>query len=184
MKTKQLFKVGDTVPTHELKSIHGGAATIPDESRLTHLQFRRYAGCPICNLHLQSFSRRTSEIANAGVHEVVVFHSSAAAMLEFESDLPFAAIADPEKRLYAEFGVRSSLKSVLDPRALVAGTKGTPAALRRRKLKGTLGVGEHLLGLPADFFIAPSGLILAVKYGTHAYDQWSVDDVLRLAKAA
>ena len=40
------------------------------------------------------------------------------------------------------------------------------------------------LGLPADFLIASSGRINAVKYGTDAYDQWSVDELLNLAKAA
>jgi hypothetical protein len=30
--------------------------------------------------------------------------------------------------------------------------------------------------------IAPSGRIDAVKYGAHAYDQWSVDELLALAK--
>jgi uncharacterized protein DUF6527 len=40
---------------------------IPDsDSRLTHLQFRRFAGCPICNLHLQTFVARHGEIKNAG----------------------------------------------------------------------------------------------------------------------
>jgi hypothetical protein len=38
------------------------------------------------------------------------------------------------------------------------------------------------LGLPADFPIAPSGRINAVKYGTDAYDQSSVDELLILAK--
>jgi hypothetical protein len=38
------------------------------------------------------------------------------------------------------------------------------------------------LGLPADFLIAPSGWVNAVKYGTDAYDQWSVDELLTLAK--
>jgi hypothetical protein len=38
------------------------------------------------------------------------------------------------------------------------------------------------LGLPADFLIAPSGRINAVKYGTDANDQWSVDELLTLAK--
>jgi hypothetical protein len=37
-------------------------------------------------------------------------------------------------------------------------------------------------GLPADFLIAPSGQVLACKYGSHAYDQWSVDEVLGLAR--
>ena len=38
------------------------------------------------------------------------------------------------------------------------------------------------MGLPADFLIAPSGRINAVKYGADAYDQWSVDELLTLAK--
>jgi hypothetical protein len=37
-------------------------------------------------------------------------------------------------------------------------------------------------GLPADFLIAPDGTVLACKYGVHAYDQWSGDDLLTLAK--
>jgi hypothetical protein len=38
------------------------------------------------------------------------------------------------------------------------------------------------LGLPADFLIASNGRLLACKYGVHAYDQWSVDEVLDLAR--
>jgi hypothetical protein len=42
--------------------------------------------------------------------------------------------------------------------------------------------GGGPFGLPADFLIEPSGRISAVKYGTDAYDQWSVDELLGLAK--
>jgi hypothetical protein len=38
------------------------------------------------------------------------------------------------------------------------------------------------LGLPADFFVTANGTIKAVHYGKHADDQWSVDDVLALAR--
>ena len=40
---------------------------------------------------------------------------------------------------------------------------------------------QQALGLPADFLLAPDGHVLAYKYGVHAYDQWSVDDLLHLA---
>jgi len=40
------------------------------------------------------------------------------------------------------------------------------------------------LGLPGDFLIGPSGQIKAAKYGTHAYDQWSADELIALAKGA
>jgi hypothetical protein len=33
------------------------------------------------------------------------------------------------------------------------------------------------LGLPADFLIGTDGRVLALKYGTDAYDQWSVDEL-------
>ena len=55
-------------PPTSLTDIHGAHVSIPDaRAKWTHLQFRRFAGCPICNLHLQSFLRRSEEIAAAGV---------------------------------------------------------------------------------------------------------------------
>src|SRR5271167_2948651 len=70
------LKPGDTAPSVAVKSIHGVAVSIPDPKvKWVHLQFRRFAGCPICNLHLQSFIQRNQEIVDAGIREVVVFHS-------------------------------------------------------------------------------------------------------------
>ena len=46
------------------------------------------------------------------------------------------------------------------------------------------GFREAPFGLPGDFLIAPSGQIEAMKYGTHAYDQWSVDELIALAQGA
>jgi hypothetical protein len=39
-------------------------------------------------------------------------------------------------------------------------------------------LGESALGLPADFLIAPDGRVRTCKYGAHADDQWSVDELL------
>jgi hypothetical protein len=39
-------------------------------------------------------------------------------------------------------------------------------------------------GLPADLLIAPDGRVVATHYGRHAYDQWSVDELLAEAVAA
>ena len=33
-------------------------------------------------------------------------------------------------------------------------------------------------GLPAEFLIAADGRVVASKYRTHAYDQWSADELL------
>jgi hypothetical protein len=170
----------------EVVTIHGDPVQIPEPHWHVHLQFRRYAGCPVCNLHLRSITRRHEEILAAGIREVVVFHSSADTMLEFQGELPFAAIADPQKKLYAEFGVekmspRVALIAALTPRSWLAAGR----ALRRvPSLRGAAGKGEEHLGLPADFLIGPGGRVLAAKYGEYVDDQWSVDELLDLAKNA
>lgn len=167
----------DVVPAHDLVDIHDKPVRIPDSDRLVHLQFRRFAGCPICNLHLRSISGRHDEIVAAGVREVAVFHSSAEAMREFQAELPFTTIADPEMELYREFGVESSPKSLLSPRAWLAATRG----MKGQSIRGAAGLGERHTGLPADFLIGSDGRVLATKYGHHADDQWSVDELLDLA---
>lgn len=189
-----MLETGSVVPVRRLASVGGGAGAgggegvcVPDPERLVHLQFRRFAGCPVCHLHLRSVLRRHAEIEAAGIREVVLFHSSAEELRPHVADFPFAVIADPQQRLYREFGVESSPRSLLDPRAwgpvlrgiarsaveVVRGRERLPA---RRQPNGRL-------GLPADLLIGPDGRVLAAKYGEHVYDQWSVDELLRLAAA-
>jgi hypothetical protein len=71
-------------------------------------------------------------------------------------------------------------------RALRAAIAGETAALGNRSTKrGALGPIKPTggrLGLPADFLIAPDGRIAALKYGQHAYDQWTVDELLGYAQ--
>jgi peroxiredoxin len=174
------LNIEDVVRRRELVNIHGQPVHISDGNRRVHLQFRRYAGCPACNVHLRSIARRHDEILAAGIREVVVFHSKRETMLEFQGELPFAAIADPEKKLYAEFGVgKMSPLSAFDPRSWRAVYR---ALTRSPNLRGAMGKGEEHMGLPADFLIGPDGVILAAKYGEYVDDHWSVDDLLALAR--
>lgn len=108
---------GSTLTGRHLAPVVGAPVAVPAPDRLVHLQFRRFAGCPVCNLHLRSIVRRHAEIEAAGVREVVVFHSPADEVREHTDELPFAVVADPDKRLYREFGVESSRWSLLSPRA-------------------------------------------------------------------
>jgi peroxiredoxin len=172
---------GDVVSRHELMTIRGNSLQIPDPENLVHLQFRRYAGCPVCNLHMHTIARRHDEILAAGIREVVVFHSKVETMLEFQNLLPFAAIADPEKELYAKFGAdrKMSTSAALNPRTWWAAIN---ALARAPSLHGAGGVGEETSGLPAEFLIGSNGKILASKYGKRVDDHWSVDELLDLAR--
>jgi len=148
---------GSTVATRELASITGTPIRVPDSERLTHLQFRRFAGCPICHLHVQAIRARHNELEAAGIREVVLFHSTAKALLgHLEGEMPFAIVGDPDKWLYREFGVESSLLSVLKPKVVRFELRG----LRAKRRAFGLDLHGGPLGLPADFLIAPSGEVL------------------------
>jgi peroxiredoxin len=167
--------VGDIVEPRVIETVQSSQVRIPHPAMLMHLQFRRFAGCPICTVHIHAFAQRIDEIATRGIQEIAVFHSPRAALREHADGMPFALIADPAKRLYEAFGVEASPRSVLHPRSW--------AAMRGVLRYGVSlpGPGETPLGLPADFLIGQDGRILACKYGRHADDQWTVDELLELA---
>ncbi|MCG7610014.1 MULTISPECIES: peroxiredoxin-like family protein [Mycobacterium] len=173
-----------TVGRNQFLSVTGEHIPVPDPDSLVHLQFRRFAGCPICNLHLQSFVARHAEIRAAGIREVVFFHSPAAELAEHTADLPFATIADPDRNVYRQFGVESSPRALLDPRSWPAIVRGGALTVRGRFRAPAARQAGGRLGLPADFLIAPNGAVPAAKYGAHADDQWSVDDLLERAATA
>lgn len=184
------LSAGDTVAPHQLTAISGETVSIPDPAeptQLTHLELRRFAGCPVCNLHLRSVINRKDELTGAGVREVIVFHSSTEDLRKYQAELPFVVIADPDKKLYAEFGVEAKPRAVLSPRAWPAIFRGLGrsigAVIRGKEHAPPVKPGGGSTGLPGDFLIASDGRVIASKYGEHAYDQWSVDEVLALATA-
>jgi peroxiredoxin len=171
------FKSGDKFPAMEMEAVTGEPIDLPDQKSLVHLQFRRFVDCPICNTHIAEFRRRAHEIETAGLKEVIVFHSSPESIRSYQKDIPFLMAGDPKKSFYKQFGVEQSL-GFLSFKALGAAIRGIAHGHLGLRLSG------GPLGLPADFLIAPSGRLIAVKYGTDAYDQWSVDELLTLVKNA
>ena len=171
---------GEVIGKRTFVTTESKPVQIPDAKSLVHLQFRRFAGCPFCSVHLNSFGRRHDEITAAGIREVVVFRSTTAALQRHHGNVPFAVIADPQDKLYAEFGVGCGLRALLNPRALLM---ALPNVIRMLpKLPGIPPWGKGALGLPADFLIATDGRVRVCQYGKHAYDQWSVDELLALAR--
>lgn len=175
------INAGATVEPRTLTTIAGAPVELPAPENLVHLQFRRFAACPICSVHLRDVARRQGEITDAGVTEVVVFHSSADLLRRYQADLPFAVVADPDRVLYDEFGVEKSVRSVASTKVARAIGRGALRMRSPRHALGSMTFTESHLGLPADFLIAPDGVVRACKYGTHADDQWSVNELLELA---
>jgi len=129
---------------------------------------------------MRSVAARHDEILAAGIREVAVFHSEPEAMLGFQGALPFAAVADPGKKLYAEFGVGTMrFTGAFKPRSWRAAARGLANA---PSLRGIGSKGTSYLGLPADFLIDTDGTVLAANYGKFTDDHWPVDQLLALAR--
>jgi peroxiredoxin len=169
-------RVGDIVRPVSFDTLSHGRFTLP-ATGLVHLQFRRFTGCPVCNLHLRSFARQKALLDAEAITTVAFFHSPADGMRPYQGDLPFPVVPDPERHHYRAFGVERSWRAILHPRVIAAALSGL-----FRAPSNPLAGGSAQGGLPADFLIDETGRILALHYGRHANDQWSVQEVLEKAR--
>ncbi|WP_217918795.1 peroxiredoxin-like family protein [Myxococcus sp. AM010] len=171
---------GDVLAPFSVTTLSHGLLELPMRApgAFTHLQFRRFAGCPICNLHMRSFAAAQGRIEEAGIHTVAFFHSSAEAMRPYQGDLPFPVVPDLERRWYGHFGVEQSVLAVAHPRVMLSAVRGLASA----PSNPFAGEGGQR-GLPADFLLDATGRVRAVHYGRHADDHWEVDDVIALARS-
>ncbi len=166
---------GEQLPPYRFETLAHGSVSVPGSTSV-HLQFRRFAGCPVCNLHLRSFARATEELAASHIQTIAFFHSNAELMRPYQGDLPFPVVPDPERRWYTEFGVERARFAVASPKVIWSALKGLVLAP-----SNPFAGGSDQTGLPADILIDTTGTIIAVHYGAHADDQWTVDDVIRLS---
>ncbi len=170
-RTGSRRRVGESLGRFSVETLAHGRLRLPDG--WTHLQFRRFAGCPVCNLHLRRFAQGHAALVEAGLRTVAFFHSPARLMQPYQGDLPFAAVPDPDRHFYRLVGAEQSPFAVVHPKVMGAAVAGFFGA-RSNPLAG----GRDQTQLPADLLLTPDGTVAAVHYGTHANDQWELDELL------
>jgi peroxiredoxin len=169
------IEANSTLEPLQLQTLAHGTLTVPS-ARITHLQFRRFAGCPICNTRLRAYAKRVGELREAGIDPIVFFHTEVQALDSYRAELPFAVVADPGRVHYARFGVERSALAAMNLPSM-------GSALETMFGGGKLFKGWGAVdGLPAEFLVGPDGRVLAAKYGTTADDHWEIDEILALAK--
>jgi hypothetical protein len=105
---------------------------------------------------------------------IVEFRSSSAERLTRQSDgLPFGVFADPRRTLYANYGVGSSPRAVLNPWGRAGAVGAVP-----RMLPPCPAGSQPAFGLPAAFSCAAGADVPARTHGSRADHQRSVDELL------
>jgi thioredoxin-dependent peroxiredoxin len=140
------------------------------------LMFYRYASCPMCNLRLRDFAQHYPQLHARGLEVVAFFHSPARNIRANagKGRYPFHLVPDPEFKIYRSYGVETSwlkfLLSMLLPSFYVDW-------IRSMRYGFWGGVDWQMGKMPADFLIAPDGLIVKAHYGGDMGDHLSVREV-------
>lgn len=153
-----------------LKSLRG---------RRIMLSFYRYASCPLCNLRMHELIRNYPRL-QPDIELVAVFQSPADSIRQYvgRQDAPFPVVADPERQLYARYGLESSwggffgsfLRSPLQP------VKAMANGYLPGKVEGPMNA------LPADFLIDEKGVVQLAYYGRDIGDHLPLEQVLAFAR--
>jgi hypothetical protein len=67
---------------------------------------------------------RPARRGEAGIHEVVTFHSSDEDLLPYQRGFAFDVVGDPEKELYRRYGVDASIWVIRNPKGWHAAIRG------------------------------------------------------------
>jgi peroxiredoxin len=168
---------GIPAPHFEGKTLDGKSISVESyRGKKLWLCFYRYASCPVCNLHISRIIRNYGEIRKAGVEVLAIFESNPEhfpAMLGGATQVPFTVIADPQKKIYAQYGLeKKGILSLLKPRVIHALFQASGEGFKQGKIDGELGQ------IPAEFLIREDGVIHTAFYGTHVADHipwWQVE---------
>jgi len=163
------LQAGEPAKPFEVTDIIGNPIRLQDYAgQKLMLSFYRYASCPLCNLRVHQLAMRQDEFKNKEMNLLAFFQSPQASIARYvgRQDVPFPMVADPERKVYGQYGVESSWAGFF-----IAGVTKLPHLIRA-SLKGFFpGKMEGQTALvPADFLIGPDLKIEVAYYGNDIGD--------------
>ena len=168
---------GTRAPHFEGLAVSGRVIRLEAMSHpIRHLQFHRFAGCPVCNLAVQAYLRSQADLQAVGVETILFFHSPVEELRRHlaGTKLPFEVVGDPKRIVYQRYGVERRRRGILSGAFMAQALRGMAAGF----ISKPWGQVGGITGLPADFLIDADGVIRLARYGRHAADGLSVDALL------
>ena len=150
------------------------------------LSFYRHSACPLCNLRLHELMAKYPDYEKRGLKVIAVFQSPAE---HLDRDLqshkaPFSLVADPEMKLYEQYGVETSWPVFLKSNMLPSVMKRYYQAMRLGFPPDPTKTDGPFPRVPADFLIGPDMRIMDVNYGSLISDHISFDRIDQFLRAS
>ncbi len=179
----KIFK-GQNAVDFSIKDIYGKEIKLSGYSgKKILLGFFRNVNCPFCNLRAHQLSKLREAFEANSLQMIFFFESKPELMLKsiFHQDIsPIPLIGDPEKKIYATYGVERStwkfMKTMLTSGASTAMKEGKKLNLPEEKDKDA---SSNLI--PADFLIDEEFKVVKAHYGENANDHLSVEEIKAFA---
>lgn len=174
---------GARAPHFHRPSVTGEPVDLEDyRGRRLLLSFYRFSGCPFCNLRVHRLLQVLPELEADGLSVIAFFQSPAESILAEvgRQQPPFPIIADPEKEVYAAYGIERSGAAVA--RAAVRRMSDAAAALAKGFVPSKAN-GELAL-IPADFLIDEELIIREAYYGADIGDHLPFERIRAFLSAA
>ena len=167
------LQVGASAPSFEAQDYREQAFKLAF-GRFTLLSVYRYASCPFCNLPANRLVRATAEWGwDLGL--LALFQSPGPQIAAYagSQEYAFTLLADPEKKLYAIYGLEASWVRFLA--GFVYRSALFIKAMGRGFLPGKMEGTIHRL--PADFLIDPERKIIGLHYGRDLADHMPLNQL-------
>ena len=166
---------GQPAEDFQVEDIFGRPVRLIDfKGRKLLLSFFRYASCPLCNLRVHNLIQQYEALQAKGLDVVAFFQSPPESIRQYvgRQDAPFPIVADPDRVVYARYGVESSWpKFFIGSLRLITVIKAALKGFFPGKMEGSIPL------VPADFLIGPDLTIAQVYYGRDISDHMPLEDI-------
>ncbi|HEY9049507.1 MAG TPA: peroxiredoxin-like family protein [Ohtaekwangia sp.] len=172
------LSINQQAPDFKMTDIYGQPVQLKNlKGQKVYLAFQRNAGCPVCNLQVHQLLKHADDFMAQNIAVLLVYESSLEKMREYlgENTYPFHFIADPDNKLYNQYGVGQSLGKFF--KSLFHGL--IEKATQGKKLyKKSISQDGHTTTIPAEFVIDKDGKLSKVHYGEYIGDHLPIESLL------
>jgi len=173
------IKEGLVPPNFTVTDVQGQTHTLYDyRGKKVLLSFFRNVYCPFCNFRVHELGKKSAAFKQKGLQMLFLFESSAEHIKRssFYDTFSIPIIADPEKEVYAKYGIEAS-------------TLKASSTLLKKGALGMLNEGKKLVSpgkqeshitdtlIPADFLIDENLLVKKAYYGKDLRDHVSFKEI-------
>lgn len=174
------LSAGTKAPDFEVQDINGNSFRLSDyRGQKIVLGFFRNVNCPFCNMRVHELMRMKETLDQQNTQLIVFFESApkVIARSSFHKQIsPIPLIGDPEKKVYRQWGVETSMIKTIKTMFSAANRKAMKEGgkLDLPKEKDT---DASMTLIPADFLIEEEFIIQKAHYGHHLNDHIELQEI-------